>query len=122
MVKRILMIGLLVALAVPALAQWTYIDTLDAITVSGTAGNVFTDAQIRAGNAHPQATLATCSLTTATIRVTTDGSTPTTSYGEVIAPGNYAWQGTDVLLNLQAIRDDSTSAELNCTLYGGGGR
>jgi len=110
------------ALTVPVLAQWSYKDTLPEVTVSGTAGRVFTDAQVLSGNGHPQADVATCSVTGANIRVTTDGSDPTTTLGEVVVPGNYTWAGNDVLQALRAIRDDSTSATMNCTVYGGGGR
>lgn len=118
---RRILISALMALSVVGLgAQWGYVNTLDDVSVTGTAAAVFASADVRAGSGHPQADLATCSLTTANIRVTTDGSTPTTSYGEVLVPGNYVFQGNQVLLALNAIRDDSTSATLSCTLYGGG--
>ena len=121
MVKRgLAAIALLAVLPVMALAQWGYVNTLDDVTVSGTAAAVFSSADVQAGSGHVQADLATCSLTTANIRVTTDGSTPTTSYGEVLVPGNYVFQGNQILRVLTAIRDDSTSAVLSCTLYGGG--
>lgn len=118
---RKVLIAALVALSVVGLsAQWGYVNTLDDVTVSGTAAAVFSSADVQAGSGHVQADLATCSLTTANIRVTTDGSTPTTSYGEVLVPGNYVFQGNQILRVLTAIRDDSTSAVLSCTLYGGG--
>lgn len=119
---RTLLLACVLALTVPLSAQWGYVNTLEEITVSGTAALVFTAADVRAGDGHVQADLATCSLSTANIRVATDGTTPTTSYGEIVTPGNYTFQGNQILLQLRAIRDDATSAALNCTLYGGGGR
>lgn len=114
------LILVLLTIAVPLAGQpsWTYINTLPAITVDGTAGAVFDAADINPGSGHSQANLATCSLSGANIRVTTDGSDATTSYGEILVPGNYTFQGTQVLLALNAIRDDSTNAALDCTLYG----
>lgn len=118
MLRTSLILALL-TLSVPVLAQqsWSYINTLADVTVSGTAAAVFNPDDVNPVG-HAQAQTATCSLTTANIRVTTDGSTPTSSYGEVLVPGNYVFSGTQVLLNLQAIRDDSTSGVLACTLYG----
>ena len=109
----------LLALTVPLGAQqWSYKKTLATITVAGTAASVFSSADIAAGSGHVQATLATCTLQAANIRVTTDGTVPTTSLGQVLTPGSYTITGTDILLNLQAIRDDSVSATLDCVLYG----
>lgn len=123
MVKRMGWLVAVLMLTVPVSGQWGYINTLDDVTVTGTAAAVFSSADVQAGNGHVQADLATCALSGANIRVTMDGSTtPTTSVGEVLTPGNYTIQGNQVLLNLQAIRDDSTNATLSCTLWGGGGR
>ena len=113
-----MILALLLGLTVPLGAQYSYKKTLATITVSGSAAAVFAAADIQAGSGHPQATLATCALSTANIRVTTDGTTPTTSLGQILTPGSYVFSGTDILLGMQAIRDDSTSASLDCQLYG----
>lgn len=104
-------------LAVDA-AQFRYVKTVADVTVADTAAAVFSSTDVLAGSGHVQATLATCTLTTANIRVTVDGTTPTTNLGQVLTPGAWTFSGTDTLLNLQAIRDDSTSATLACILYG----
>lgn len=117
--KLIALFAVVLGLTVPVGAQqWSYKKTLADITVSGTAASVFTAADVQAGAGHVQATRAECTLLTANIRVTADGTTPTTSVGQVLTPGNYIITGTDILLSLQAIRDDSTSATLTCVLYG----
>lgn len=113
--KTLLPILLLFALTVPLTAQVNYL-TLADITVSGTAANVFSSSDILAGNGHPAAQTATCALTAANIRWTVDGTDPTTNLGTIQVIGNWTWVGTNVLLNLKAIRDDSTSAVLSCTL------
>ena len=98
--------------------QWSYKKTLATITVGAAAAAVFTAADVQAGSGHVAATLAQCTLQSANIRVTTDGTTPTTSLGQVLTPGSYDFKGPDILLNLTAIRDDSTNASLDCVLYG----
>ena len=118
MMKRLLLILVLLALSVPVSAQWRYVLTLADVTVTGTAASVFSATDVRAGNGHVQATLATCTLVTANIRVAWDGTVPTTSLGQVLVPGAYVIQGTDVLLGLQAIRDDAVSGVLSCVLSG----
>ena len=114
------LLALVLALAVPVSAQ-QYLTTTE-VTIAGTAVNLFTAAQVQQGNGHPQATSATCSLAAANIRVSWDGQAPTTSFGEVLTPGYWVVTGPDVLLNIQGIRDDSTSATWSCTLNYGGGR
>lgn len=105
----------LLLLTVPLAAQ-QYVTIAD-VTVSGTAGAVFTASDIQAGNGHPQAVAASCTLTGGNIRVTFDGTVPTTSLGEVVLIGGpYQIFPTPNLLNMQAIRDDSTSGVLSCTL------
>ncbi len=119
MMKRYALALLLLCLTVPLSAQqWGYTKIIAEVTVSGTAASVFTSTDITAGGGHVQATQAACSVTGANIRVTWDGTTPTTSLGVILVPGNYIINGTNTLLNLQAIRDDSTSATVNCTIYG----
>lgn len=119
MTRRLLLtLACLCFATTPLLGQWAYVLTLTEVTVTGTAASVFTASDIQAGNGHPQAVQATCSLSGASIRVTWDGQTPTTSLGQVLTPGQYIFSGTQTLLNLQAIRDDSTNATLNCIIYG----
>lgn len=101
-----------------AAVQWSYVKTIAEVTVTGTAAAVFSSSDIVAGNGHVQATQASCSLSGANIRVSWDGQAATTNLGEVLVPGLYVLQGTDVLLNLSAIRDDATSATLNCVVMG----
>lgn len=101
-----------------AAVQWSYVKTIAEITVTGTAAAVFASADILAGNGHVQATVATCSLTGANIRLSWDGQAATTNLGQIVTPGEYVLQGTDVLVNLSAIRDDSTNAALNCVVMG----
>lgn len=115
---RVLILLLLLAVPVGAQPQYSYSKAVAEATVSGTAAAVFSSADIVAGGGHVQATIATCSITGANIRVTWDGQTPTTSFGVVLVPGNWVFSGTDTLLNLQAIRDDSTSATMNCLVQG----
>lgn len=116
--RRVLILGLLLALSVPLSAQWSYKKTAAEVTVAGTAVSLFTAADVQAGNGHPAATQATCSLTGANIRVTYDGTTPTTTLGVILVPGIYQVFGNDVLQAAQGIRDDSTSATWNCDLVG----
>lgn len=119
MMKRLtVMIGLLGGLVVPLGAQWSYTKTLADVTVAGTAISVFTASDVQAGNGHAAATLAQCTLSTANIRVTTDGTVPTSTLGLLLTPGQYTITGAQVLLNLQAIRTTSTSGVLSCVLYG----
>lgn len=119
MTRRLLTLAVLLACTVPLNAQnWTYKKTLADITVSGTAAALFTASDVQQGNGHPAASQATCQLVTANIRVTIDGTTPTTSLGTVLTPGVWFFTGPDTLLNAQAIRDDSTSGVLSCTIYG----
>jgi len=114
---RVIGIGLLL-LSVSVSAQWRYVKTEAEVTVAGTAVALLTAADVQAGSGHPAAQVANCSLSGANIRVTYDGTTPTTSVGQVLTPGNYIITGPDVLLNLKGIRDDSTSATWNCIVQG----
>lgn len=113
-----LMLVFLVTSLVAQAQQWSYTANLADVTVSGTAAAVFSAADINAGGGHVQATQAVCSLTTANIRVTLDGTTPTSSYGQVLTPGVWVFQSNAVLNGLRAIRDDATSGVLSCSIQG----
>lgn len=99
--------------------QWK---TVADVTVAGTAVSLFTSSDVVEGNGHAQAVSASCSLAGANIRVSWDGQAPTTSLGEVLTPGQWNVTGADVMLNMQGIRDDATSATWACTINYGGGR
>ncbi len=118
--RRVLTGLLVLAFTLPVSAQWGYKKQTTELTIAGTAVALFTASEIRAQDGHGQATQATCSLTGANIRYTSDGTTPTTSLGTVLTPGVYVITGTDILLAAQGIRDDSTSATWNCSLVGNG--
>lgn len=118
MIRFALVFLLLFAVPLSAQPQYSYSKIVAEVTVSGTAAAVFSASDIQAGSGHVQATIATCSVTGANIRVTWDGTTPTSTLGVILVPGNWTFQGTNTLLNLQAIRDDSTSATVNCTVQG----
>lgn len=110
--------ALLLALTVPLQAQWSYTKTAAEVTVAGTAIALFTAADVQAGNGHVQAVQAVCSLTGANIRISFDGTDPTTNQGQILTPGQYIVSGNAVLQSLKGIRDDSTSATWNCVVYG----
>lgn len=119
MKRTCLLLAVVVAFAVPLHAQWSYVKNLAAVTIAGTAVTVFTAADITAGAGHPQATTGVCKVVTANVRYTIDGQTPTTSFGLVAYAGDsIVVNGTQPLLNLAAIRDDSTSATLDCVVAG----
>lgn len=109
-----------VALALPAemaAQQWPYQKTIADVTVTGTAAAVFSAADIT-GAGHVAATGATCAVSAAAIRATWDGTTATTSSGYLMPPGQYVISGTNTLLNLNAVRNSSTSGVLSCVVYG----
>lgn len=119
MQKILGLLALVLVLTVPVTAQqWSYKKTAATVTVAGAAVSLFTAADVQAGSGHPQATQAQCTLTTANIRVTYDGTTPTTNLGLVLTPGVYIVTGTETLVNMQGIRDDSTSASWDCAIVG----
>lgn len=107
------------ALTLPLGAQptWTYQKTAAEVTVAGTAIALFTSADVTVGAGHPAATLATCTLTGANIRVAPDQD-PTTSLGLILTPGQYTVYGSAYMAAVKGIRDDSVSATWNCTVYG----
>ncbi len=104
--------------------QWRYTATLADVSVAGTATGVFctigsaTCANVDAGGGHVQGTSGVCSLTTANIRISWDGTSPTTSLGQVLTPGVWIFSGTDTLKNLRAIQDDSGTGVLSCVVFG----
>jgi hypothetical protein len=108
----------LVAVCVSTLTaqQFTYKKTSAEITVAAAAIALFTSADIVGTAGHPAATLATCSLLGANIRVSWDGVDPTTNLGEVLTPGVYTVAGNDVMSAMKGIRDDSTSATWSCVV------
>lgn len=110
---------LVLLVTVPLSAQWRYVKTSAEVTVAGTAIALFVDTEVQAGLGHPQATMANCSLLGANIRISYSGVDPTTTLGTVLVPGNYVVNGTDVMLAMKGIRDDSVSATWNCVLVGG---
>lgn len=123
--KRWILAVLLLALTVPLSGQtWRYQAMLPDVTVAASAIGVICTigasscAAVQAGNGHVQATQAVCSLTGANVRVTYDGTTPTSSLGVVLTPGIWIFSGTDSLMNAQAIRDDATSAVFSCAVQG----
>ncbi len=111
--------GLLALLAVTVSAQQSYSKTVADVTVAGTAIQVFTASDIRAQDGHGQANVAACAVSAAAIRVTFDGSTPTTALGYLMPPGQYTIVGVTNLLQMQAIRNTSTSGVLSCVLSSG---
>lgn len=126
MKKLLLLCGVVLGLTVPVVAQpsWSYSKVQADVTVAAAAVGVFCTigssscSDVQAGNGHVQATLGVCSLTGGNIRVTTDGQTATSSLGTVLTPGVWVFQGTQTMLVANAIRDDSTSGVLSCTVYG----
>lgn len=116
--QKVLVLGLVVALTVSVGAQWAYTKTAAEVTVGASAVDLFTEADVLAGSGHPQATVATCSLTGANIRISYSGTDPTTSLGQILTPGNYTITGASVMASLRGIRDDSTDAKWNCVLNG----
>ncbi len=117
--KRILISALFLVMTLPVSAQqWSYQKTVADVTVTGTAAMVFSASDINAGGGHVAASGATCAVSAAAIRVTWDGTTATTSAGYLMPIGQYVLSGNATLLNLNAIRNTSTSGVLSCVIYG----
>lgn len=71
------------------------------------------------GPTHPAALRADCRLETAEVRYTIDGTTPTTTIGTLLEPGDtLVLVGNDVLNYFRAIRTGAVSAVLGCTESG----
>ena len=117
MMTKYLLVGVLVWSASVS-AQWRYYKAASEVVVSGTSVSLFVLADVRAGGGHVQATQATCSLTGANIRVTFDGTVPTTNLGAVLVPGMYVLTGTDVLIQARGIRAGATDGAWSCGLVG----
>lgn len=115
--KRLFFLALVMAASVAQAAQWRYL-SFEQLTVTGTAGG-FTASVINAGNGHTQADVASCTVSTASVRYRVDGTAPTATVGNVANAGDVIpLQGNDVLNNFRAIRTTSTSGVLDCTLGG----
>jgi len=57
-----------------------------------------------------------CTLETASVRYTTDGTTPTTTIGHLLNAGDIVIvQGQPAISNFRAIRTGGTSGSLKCT-------
>lgn len=103
----------LLALTVPVRAQ--LYSSYEAITVS-TSALGFTASLINLGGGHQQANSATCTLETAAIRYTIDGTTPTSTVGMLWNAGETkAIVGNQFMNQFRAIRDGGTDGDLRCT-------
>lgn len=112
--KRILLVtyALLLAATVSLVAVSYSAD--EQITVANTAIG-FTVAKITPSG-QVQATYAFCRLETAEIRYAVTGTTPTSSVGTLLEPGDtLTVQGHDVMVLFLAIRTGGTSGQLDCT-------
>lgn len=98
--------------------QFTYKKTSADVTVAGTAIALFSSTDVSGNAGHPAATVANCTLSTANIRVSYDGTDPTASLGQVLVPGVYTITGNDVMLAMKGIRTTSTSATWSCIVQG----
>jgi hypothetical protein len=112
--KRILLVtyALLLAATVSLVAV-TY-SSDEQITVANTAIG-FTAAKITPSG-QVQATYALCRLETAEIRYSITMTTPTSSVGTLLEPGDVlVVQGHDVMAVFKAIRTTATSGQLDCS-------
>lgn len=90
--------------------------TFEQLTVNTAVG--FTSGKIAPNGAtnDPQATLAACRLETAEIRWTIDGTTPTSSVGTLLEPGDWLTvTGFDSISRFRAIKTGATNGQLDCT-------
>src|SRR5690348_12509777 len=106
--RRALIVAALCLWASGASAQITFV-TSEQITIDNTTGGVpFTATKISPGG-QPQTSAAYCTLETADIRYTVDGSAPTASVGTLWTAGNaIAFSGHEVLAAFKGIRTGST--------------
>lgn len=115
MMKRLFFVLVLLALTVPLSAQWRYVANVPDITVAATAIGI-TDSYVN-GQGHVQANVGSCIVSTAEVRYTIDGTTPTSSYGYVAGIGaQIPLDGNDIVSAFRAIRTGSTSALLSCVV------
>lgn len=105
---------LILLLSVTALAQQSTYIAREVIAVAATAIGM-TAATINAGSGHQQATQALCTNETAEIRISVDGTSPTSSVGTPIeALQSFQVIGNNALNLFRAIRTTSTSGSLTC--------
>lgn len=106
--------ALLLVLSTGALVAQTPYVGFEQVTVANAAIGL-TTSKILQGSGHPQANYGECRLETAEIRYTIDGTTPTTTVGTVMEPGDILQflSSTD-LLAFRAIRTGGTSGLLDC--------
>lgn len=111
--------ALIVACALSATLAAVSYTKFEAVTVAA-ASIGFTAANINnLTGAHPPATQAVCSLETAQIRYTLDGSTPSASAGVIWDIGTtLQFNGNDTLNNFRAFRTGASSGQLNCHYFG----
>lgn len=108
------LIGTLVVLALAASASAVTYIGFEQVTVANTAIG-FTTTKIDPPG-RPQAAYAYCRLETAEIRYTYDGTTPTTTVGTLLEPGDgLPLQGHDSMQRFLAIRTGAVSGVLSCT-------
>lgn len=122
--RKLLLVGVLLALTVPVTAQMRYVFNLklavanSAVGFAGASSPTCTsNACIAEGEGHPQANTASCLLTAAsgTITMRLDGTATSTTTGVEIAPGSsFVITGTQNLLSASFIRTGSTSGDLRC--------
>jgi glucose uptake protein GlcU len=111
--RRWLLLTLAVTLSSVSLHAYSYL-AFEQITVANTAIG-FTASKIT-GAAFGQATIAICTLRTAEISYTFDGTTPTTTIGMLWQIGeSKQFNGHDVLVLFRAIRTGGTSGQLDCS-------
>lgn len=105
-----LLLCLLLAMPVAAISYLAF----ETVTVGATSIG-FTNATIVETAGHPAATIATCRLETAEIRVRYDGTAPTATVGMLLEVGDtMTVTGSDVLRNFRAIRTTAVSGVLDC--------
>lgn len=101
-----------VVLILATLGGVSYV-AFEQITVANTAIG-FTAARITPPGFN-QATLASCRLRTAQISFAYDGTTPTTTVGQLLEVGDtLTLSGHDLLMRFLAIRTGATSGQLDC--------
>lgn len=89
---------------------------IEQLTIDNTAGGIALTGSKITPVGDLQATLATCTLETADIRYTVDGTAPTSTVGMYWTAGSSLSFAThDALLAFRAIRVTSTSGKLDCT-------
>lgn len=113
--RRALRVLIVLLLATPVVAQDPY-RVFVQVTVGAAAGG-FTLATIQAATSHPQANWAICRLRSAEISYTTDGTTPTSTVGTLLEPGDVLEIKSNLEIRLfSGIRTTSTSGQLDCNL------